>query len=725
MEDVGIRFIAEGQAAFKNAVDGARSEVGAFYDKLDNAPVKASVVQSALTGAFTAISSAALEAFAAAGRAVVGFVTDSIGLAGDFQQGMSVLGAASGATQQQMALLRQTSIALGNDLELPNTSAVDAAEAMTELVKAGLSVDNTMKAAKGTLQLAAAAQIEEAEAAAITANVLNTFKLSGDQAVIVADQLAAGANASSASITDLSQGVQQAGFAFQAYGQDSDDLITSLALLTNVGLTGSDAGTALKNAMLKLGAPTKEGAALMKSLGINVFDAQGNMKPMRDIIDILNKSLAGMSQEQRNAALNTILLSDGAKAIIPLLDAGVEGFDKMNAAVNENGAAAKMAGAQTDGFKGAQMALQSQIETLQLIIGEKLLPVLTSLFQNVLSPAIQTVMNLAETMFDAGVASGEFGEVLDSIVPGLGDVAFAIGDGIGEALDTIIPLFRDIAEVAGEYINKLVDVITLSIEEIQKFIDQHGEEIAAIFDETWLLIRDIVALGISVFENVLIPALTAVANFIREHSSELQLVFSTAWNVIKTIITTALTLISGIVNAALALLSGDTNASLEIIKNTFITVWNNIKSSVEAVVNGLRNSIANSMVSIRNSIVNAMNNALASVRNQLGDWIGIGKGIMDSIVAGINSAIDTVLRTLKIVMMQALAAAISIFPGPIQDAIKAILGIGSVQSTSTNSSRNANGVGGSFSKSFNLTLNTTQSSVGVISDFEIMKAMAY
>ena len=96
-------------------------------------------------------------------------------------------------------------------MTLPATSAKDAADAMLELSKAGLSVNDTMAAAKGVLQLSAAAQIGNAEAALITANALNMFKLSGDKATLVADLLAAGANKSSADIQQMADALQMAG----------------------------------------------------------------------------------------------------------------------------------------------------------------------------------------------------------------------------------------------------------------------------------------------------------------------------------------------------------------------------------------------------------------------------------------------------------------------------------------------------------------------------------
>ncbi len=122
--------------------------------------------------------------------------------------------------------------------------------------------------------------------------------------------------------------MQQAGFAFKLANQPVEYLAASLALLTDQGLTGSDAGTALKNAFMRMISPTGEASAVMQDLGISFYDANGNMKQMPDIIGMLNTATEGLTNQQRDAALATIFLSDGMKAIIPLLDAGTEGFNK-------------------------------------------------------------------------------------------------------------------------------------------------------------------------------------------------------------------------------------------------------------------------------------------------------------------------------------------------------------------------------------------------------------
>lgn len=771
VEETGVRLVAEGEQQFKDAIKGAgeavqrttdlwqdaegrwRTSSGRFASDaekmaagVENATKQASGGISGFreiaVGALREVGAAALNMAAEAGQAVVGFVTDSISAAGDFEQGMSVLQAASGATDEEMKSLRETSIALGNDITLPATSAASAAEAMTELVKAGLSVEDSQNAARGALQLATAAQIDEATAAGIVAAALNTFGMKGTEAVKVADMLSAGANASAASATDIADGFKQAGAIFNASNQDADDLITALSMLTNVGYTGSDAGTALKNAFMKLNAPTKEGAALMEALGINVFDAEGKMKPMNEVIDIFSKSMAGMTEEQKNAALATILQSDGMKAFLPLMEAGKDGFDEMNAKINENGAAAKMAGAQTEGFKGAQAALANTMETLQLIIGSALLPILTDLLNNAIVPGAQAVMGFVQSLLAGEGAAGLLVETVsgffEMMSSGGGDVdmfyqpliglmeAFGMTDeSIDMALDAVdgfVGAISTMVQSTSVYIEALKAVIFVVFGEVQKFIAAHGDEIMAIFQQAWEVVQLAIQTAAMYYEKVLAPTLQKIAKWIQDHSDEIQAVFTTVWNIISGVIRTVLSIITGVLKAAMQLMQGDTEGAMETIKNTFITIWNKIRDAIEAIVNNLAQALRKKFEEIKSGITGAIQGAYDAVVKTLEGWLKLGESIITNIIDGIKSQAQALLNQISSVITGAIRAAINLFPEFLRGPLYAFFGISANSAQGFRGSSAGGGNFTSYGNTYNLKLTTTASANAVMDSFAVMQA---
>lgn len=378
LERAGVQLVAEGTSAFVGDLGRAEKAVAGFAQTATGGQKSVGGFGQVAIGMARRAGGAIVEFGMKAVGAVADFAAASLDTAQDYEQSMNVLQEQSGATGAEMDRVREKAKALGADLSLPAVSAATAGEAMLELSKGGLTLQESMDAAKGTLMLAAAAETDVATAANITTGALKAFGLEGNKAGYIADLLANSANQSRASITDLGAGFQQAAFRFRAAGMGADDLAASLAILTNNGLTGSDAGTALQNAIARLQAPTKQATAAMRQYGISVYDANGNMRPMREIIGTLNNRLGGLTQQERNAALSTIFLSDGMKAIIPLMASQVEGYDKMKAAVNKAGSAQALAAAQMKGLKGDSEGLQSQLETLALEALEPLLPLMAA-----------------------------------------------------------------------------------------------------------------------------------------------------------------------------------------------------------------------------------------------------------------------------------------------------------------------------------------------------------
>lgn len=301
----------------------------------------------------------------------------SLKMAGDFEQSLNVLQSVTGATTDQMSSLRKEARDLGNDVSLPGISAKDAAAAMTELAKAGLNVNDVMSASKGVLSLAKAGQMDVGDAAMTTARALNGFGLEGKEANRIADLLAASANASTASVSDMALGLQMVGAQSHSMGVSLQDTVTALAMFSNAGINGSDAGTSLKQMFLQLATPTKQSSEMMQKLGLDFFDAKGNFIGLGATAQQLQEKLKNLTVEQRNNALGIIFGSDATRVATILAQGGSKAFDQMSTSVNKQGAATDLAAAQNKGFNGALDNLKSTAETAMIDIGTTLLPMVT------------------------------------------------------------------------------------------------------------------------------------------------------------------------------------------------------------------------------------------------------------------------------------------------------------------------------------------------------------
>lgn len=224
---------------------------------------------------------------------LIGVAAAGLHAAAGFEESMNLIQTVGGATAEQMQAVQSQALQLGKDTSF---SAGEAADGFLELTKAGFDVESSMGAIGGVLDLAAAGNLSVASAAEIAANAINAFQLPASDAARIADLLAAGANASSVEVTDLSDSLKMSGAVMGSYGQSLDDTVTALGLLGNAGLKGSDAGTSLKQMFISLAAPTDEARKLMSDLGISIYDAQGNMLAMPDILANLQQAMFGVSE---------------------------------------------------------------------------------------------------------------------------------------------------------------------------------------------------------------------------------------------------------------------------------------------------------------------------------------------------------------------------------------------------------------------------------------------
>ena len=367
-------------------------------------------------GGFSKLSSVAFKAGAVAAGGFGAAIIGAVKAAGNVEQSLNVFQSVNKASAAQMKAVSDRAKALGSDLSLPSTSAKQAADAMLELSKGGLSVTQTMDAAKGVLQLSTAATIDTAAAATIAARTLKAFGLAGSDAGRVADVLANAANASTGEITDFALGLQQSSAVAKLTGLSLNQTTAALMQLADAGIVGSDAGTSLKTMLQALIPTTDRQKKAMRELGVDVFDASGKFVGIQSTIGQYSTALKGLSQEQQIAALKTIFGSDAVRAASIVLGSGSKAYAAYVAKTEQSGSAAAIAAAKMKGFNGALAGLKSVVATLAINVGEKLLPELTELV-NRFSRWIGNAENAARATRAAEGAVKAVGNVARTVWP--------------------------------------------------------------------------------------------------------------------------------------------------------------------------------------------------------------------------------------------------------------------------------------------------------------------
>lgn len=437
----------------------------------------------------------------AAGFALVVGAGNVITLGNEYTATMNELQAVTNSTAAQMVDMSAKTRALGKDLTLPATSAKDAAGVMLELAKGGFTAAGAMDAAKGTILLAAAAQVDGAQAAEIQSNAINQFGLAAKDAGTVADVLANTANAASGGITDIATSMKYVGPVAKSLGIDIQDTASSIGLLANSGLKGDTAGTALRGMLASLARPSKQAQKGVDALGLSVFDAQGNFVGMRKVIEQLSAAQKSMTQEQ--FAANSVLAfgREPLAAVTALASQGTKSYDSMSKAVGRAGGAAAVANSKMQGLGGAMDKLQSQLEDVALGIYQQVTPFLTGAV-NGIAGYIDAASSKVQGFLSVAGGLGKLA-ITGNVSPSITGIDPSVVSGIQTARTVIVAAFADIRTF----------VVTQLIPSLRNLMVAFGP-LAAIVAGAFVAAFRAAAF---ILANVIGPALLAVTKFLREH----------------------------------------------------------------------------------------------------------------------------------------------------------------------------------------------------------------
>ena len=285
-----------------------------------------------------------------AGGVIAAGVVLAIKTFADFDAAMSRAQAGTMATGTSLGQLRAAAIKSGADTQF---SATEAADAITAMGKAGVSTKDILGGGlTGALSLAAAGQLDVAQASEIAATAMNQFGLEGKDIPHIADLLAAGAGKAMGSVQDLAGALKYVGPVAKGLGVSIEETTGTLAMFAQQGILGEQAGTSMRGMLLTLTSPSAIVAKKMEALGINVYDANGKFIGLKGAAGELQRTLGPLDDATRNAALGQIFGNEQVTAARVLYEGGAGAVDTWTKSVNDAGFAARQAAMLTDNFKG-------------------------------------------------------------------------------------------------------------------------------------------------------------------------------------------------------------------------------------------------------------------------------------------------------------------------------------------------------------------------------------
>lgn len=409
-----------------------------FGDKLTTLGSGAVNLGSTLTGAIT--------------TPLVGIGVAAMTTFGNFEQQMNRVKAISGATGGQFDQLKQRAVELGASSVF---SASEVAQAMENMASAGMNVNDIYSASAGVMDLAAVSGRDMGLAAEAVASAMNQFGIAGENATHVADVYAKAAADTNAETVDMAEAMKYAGPVMSSLNSSFEETAAAIGIMSNAGIKGSQAGTTLRTAMQRLAAPTDVASKLMQSLGISAYNSEGQMKPISELLPHLQERLSGLSEEQRNNALNTLFGKESLSGMLALLDSAGPEFDGVVSGLqNSNGAAKEMADTMNSGLSGSIENLKGKLETAAITVSERFAPYIEQLADKV-GELTEWFTNLSEEQQDqiikwglVAAAAGPALVVFGKIAGTLGTTFKALGtvsSGIGKLVGKVAPLITNFA----------------------------------------------------------------------------------------------------------------------------------------------------------------------------------------------------------------------------------------------------------------------------------------
>lgn len=432
------------------------------YEKgLDGASKLTSKFGSTLNSKLEKVKKAASIGFKAATAAATAFGVSSIKTGMDFDSAMSQVAATMGKTTDEIKDLRAFAQKMGESTKF---SATEAANALNYMALAGYDSEKAMAMLPNVLNLAAAGGIDLASASDMVTDAQSALGLSMKQTNKMVDQMAAASSKSNTSVAQLGEAILTVGGTAKSLKGGTVELSTALGLLADNGVKGAEGGTALRNIILSLSAPTDKAAKTMKNLGLEVFDAEGNMRPLNDVFGDLNGILGSMTGQQKTEVLNELFNKVDLKSVNALLGTNVERWDELSTSIKKSkGAADAMAKTQLDNLSGDLTILKSAFEGLQIAVSDKVSPALRKFVQ----AGTDGISELT-----TAVKSGDLGNVFNTLANDFSKAADKMETVGGTIVDNII---SGIDKYSKQFANNALYLVAswaISIrEKADKFVD--------------------------------------------------------------------------------------------------------------------------------------------------------------------------------------------------------------------------------------------------------------
>lgn len=388
-----------------------------------------------------------------AGAAIGAAAKSAVNMGKEFEYQLTFVKALGGESAEAVERLGAAAKNLAKDGMFGPT---EIASGMRVLAQAGLNANEALLAIPHALDLATVGEMEMAAAATTLVGIMNAFSMSVSQIPDIGNIFAKAAAVSQVSVADMTQAMRMASVVGEQYGASIEDTATALTLLGKVNITGTAAGTSLRNMLKELYTPMDRAAKMMKTLGLETRTAEGTMRSFPDIIYDLRARLKEFDRASQVNVLQELFGERGAKEAIAMLSKTREEWEGLKSSISESDGfmrqvaselEATTKGSLTQAFNTLKVTMVEAFQSTDGAVGKLAL----SLKEAFGSTELKTTINLvAEALIDITSAVVTLGPVLATVAAGwaalkIAMIGAAAWAGLGTAIGTTVAALSGMA----------------------------------------------------------------------------------------------------------------------------------------------------------------------------------------------------------------------------------------------------------------------------------------